>query len=606
MRDIIIGTAGHIDHGKTSLIEAMTGYNGDELAQEQEQGITIDLSFCNLQENGVNIAFIDVPGHEKLIKNMVSGAFGFDATLLVVDAKEGIMPQTKEHLAILKLLGIKRLIIAISKSDLVDNELLERVKQNIKEFIDTQYSYFDIQAIIPTSIYDKESIKKLKIILSQTPNRELKESPFFRYYIDRLFSVKGIGTVVTGTVLSGTIKRKDKINIAQLNRPATVKNIQIHSQDRDIAYTHQRVALNLDTPHHKLKKGWLLCSKGYFRGFDRVDVYIESIGDNLPPHNSDILFITGAMRVEGKILYYEDKNYASIKLKEKIFTLFEDRFIILQGGRLRGGGKILIPISEPIRKKSKLLLLQALDKKDFKSAFEILLQNHKRGFGLISSFQRFNMSHQEAINIAKEIENSFLDEDELVLYPKDAMDKLKESIINIYENNPKALLSPTSINLRIKWASYALIESVLDELVKEDFLQKRESLFAKSNQDIDELMNNLDQKIYDILQNGSLTPEAPYNIYDSLYIDRKEGDKVLKALTKSKKVVRLSHNLFVTTQNLQKALNMMREIIKDDGFIDIRNFKAKSGMSRKYCIAYLEYLDSLGEVKKEKDKRVFK
>ncbi len=604
MKDIIIGTAGHIDHGKTSLIEAMTGYNGDETQQEKEQGITIDLSFCNMRKDGINIAFIDVPGHEKLIKNMISGAFGFDAALLVVDAREGIMPQTEEHLTILKLLGIKRLIIVVTKSDLVDDEVLKEQIKNIKEFIDKEYSYFDIQAITSTSIYDKNSIDNLKDILFAIPKKESKDFPFFRYYIDRLFSVKGIGTIVTGTVLSGVVGKKDKINVAQLNKPTTVKNIQIHSEERQKAYTHQRVALNLDISHHKLQKGWLLCSKGYFRGFDTIDVSIESIGSKLPPHNSEVLFITGSMRVEAKILYYQDSRYVTVKLKERVFLLFSDKYIILQNGRVKAGGEILIPIREPIRKQNKLSLLRVLERRDFKSAFEILLKNHKRGFGLISSFQRFAMNHQDAIDIAKTIPDTFLDEKELVLYPTEAIGVLKDAIVSIYEGNSKALLSPASIHIRIKWASLALIEFVMDRLVKEGLLQKRDSLFVKNGQNIDMIVDTLHNRIYDILKKSGMTPDAPYNIYDSLYIDRKEGDSVLKALTASKKVVRLSHNLFVTVENLQKALAMMRNIIKEEGFIDIRNFKAKSDMSRKYCISYLEYLDSLGEVRKEGNKRI--
>ncbi len=602
MKHIIIGTAGHIDHGKTSLIEAMTGYNGDESEQERQRGITTSLSFCNMQQNGINISFIDVPGHEKLIKNMVSGAFGFDAALFVVDAKEGIMPQTIEHIKILKLLEIKRLIVAVTKCDLVDDEVSKREISNITKFIG-RYSYFDIQAVVPTSIYDKKSIEKLKDTLFQTPKKESKNYPFFRCYIDRVFSLKGIGTVVTGTLLSGEIYKKEKINIAQLNRVVTVKNIQIHSQDTDIAHAHQRVALNLDISYNKLKKGYLLCSKGYLRGFDTIDVSIKSIDNRLPPHNSQILFITGSMVVEGKILYYEDKNYASIKLKDKIFSIFEDKFIILQNGRLKAGGKIVIPISEPLRKSVKLSLLKALDRRDFKNAFEILLQNHKRGFGLISAPQRFNMSHQEAIKIAKDIKDSFLDEKELVLYSIEAIAKLEESIKSIYQNNPKALLSSNSINMIIKWASVSLIEYILNRLADSGYIQKQKNIFVKSDQDVENLLDTAHNQIYQTLQNGGMTPKAPNDIYKDLDIDKKIGDNILRALLSLKRVIKLSSNIFVTTQNLQKAIYIMKNIVQEDGYIDIRNFKSKTQMSRKYCIAYLEYFDSFEEVYKKKDKR---
>ncbi len=606
MRDIIVGTAGHIDHGKTALIEAMTGYNGDETKQERERGITIDLSFSNMTKGGVNVAFIDVPGHEKLIKTMVSGAFGFDIALLVIASDEGIMPQTLEHLAVLNLLRVERLVVVLSKSDRVNRELLTQREEQIRSLLAKEYPNIDLLAIEATSIYDQKSIDRLRKLLFSLPPRSLEDAPFFRYYIDRVFSPKGVGTIVTGTVLSGEVTKGSKLNVAELNRAVSVRNIQVHGKDQPKAHTHQRVALNLDISHKKLQKGYLLASRGYFRGFDRIDVSILQLTKNSTPHGSEILFISGAKQVVGKILYYSDENYASLHLNEKVFTRFGDPYLILASGRVIGGGEILIPISEPIRKNRKLPLLKALKTRDFKRAFEILLANHKRGFGLISSEQRFAISHQKALEIAHKIKDSYLDEKGLVIYPKEAMSSIDSSIRRIYDNNPNALLSPTSIVIRIKWASEALVSEVMESLCREGFLQKSKGVYLRFDRDVSEIFDSLPQKIYDILDSGRLTPKAPYDIYDQLELDRKRGDTILKSLTQSKKVIRLAHNLFITQNNLRQALSLMRELMVEYGYIDIRLFKEKTSMSRKYCIAYLEYLDRQGEVRREGDRRVLK
>ncbi|WP_456428443.1 selenocysteine-specific translation elongation factor [Nitratifractor sp.] len=604
MRDIIVGTAGHVDHGKTALIEAMTGYNGDEMAQEKERGITIDLSFSNMRREGVNVAFIDVPGHERLIKTMASGAFGFDAALLVVAADEGIMPQTREHLAVLDLLKVRRLVVALSKSDRADAEQIARRQEEIRTFLGEEFPAMELQALEPTSIHDPESIERLRHILFSLPPRPMGDAPFFRYYIDRVFSPRGVGTVVTGTVLAGRVRKGEKLNVAELGKPVTVRNIQVHGEDREEAYTHQRVALNLDISHTKLRKGYLLASRGYFRGFDRIDVSVRQLGEKALPHGSEVLFISGAKRVEAKILYYADSRFAALHLSEKVYTRFGDPYLLLASGRVAAGGEILVPISEPIRKNRKLPLLEALGQRDFETAFSILLANHRRGFGLIASQQRFAMNHDEALAVARRIAGAYVDEEGLVLYPRKALGEVESAIRRIYENNPNALLAPASVVLRIKWASEKLAAEVMERLGKSGFLRQAEGLWLRADRDPAELIDALPEQLYRILEEEGLTPEAPYDLYDRLDLDRKRGDGALKTLTRAKKVVRLAHNLFVTEANLRRALALMRELMVKHGYLDIRLFKAETGMSRKYCIAYLEYLDKQGDVVREGERRI--
>ncbi|WP_024787770.1 MULTISPECIES: selenocysteine-specific translation elongation factor [unclassified Lebetimonas] len=608
MRNIIIGTAGHVDHGKTSLIEAMTGYNGDELKEEKERGITIDLSFTNMKRDDVNVAFIDVPGHEKLVKNMISGAFGFDATLFAIDANEGVMPQTIEHLEVLDILKVKNIIVALTKIDLASEETIEKRKKEIKELI-AKFKNLKLLDIIPTSTKMPETIENLKNYLFNLPPRNITHSKFFRYYIDRVFSLKGIGTVVTGTVLSGKVRLKDKVYINETATVTTVKNLQVHGENVSVAHTHQRLAINLNISHNELKKGYLLSTKGYLRGFKLIDVYIAPVEGKEIKHNMEVLFISGAKRIPAKILMFDSnakEGFATMKLQEKGFFVYEDPFVVLHKGRVIGGGEILNPISDPIKRNKKLLLLNALKQRDFQKAFSILVENHKKGFGLLQSYQRFNFSPDEALGIAKTLKNVFIDEENYNIFSMDVKKEIENVIKETYEKNKFAFLSPASLKLRLKWASEKLIETVLNEFVEEGFLIKEGNIYKRKDLGEVNIEKSVEHRLYSLLDNSGLTPEAPYNIYEKLNIDRKVGDQAMKNLTKAKKVVRLAHNLFVSDKNINYAMKKMREIMEKKGYIDIKTFKEEMPMSRKYIVAYLDYLDNMGDIVKVDNKRYLK
>ena len=608
-RYIIVGTAGHIDHGKTSLIEALSGYNGDELEEEKERGITIDLSFSNMQRDDTNVAFIDVPGHEKLVKNMISGAFGFDICMFCVAANEGIKPQTIEHLEVLNFLGIQDILFVITKCDLSDKNSIKKREFEVKELL-KKYPKMNLLDIKKVSIKDKQSINKLKeYLFSFETNKDEREEKFFRYYIDRVFSVKGFGEVVTGTVLNGSIETGDKVLVSELGIEINVKNIQIHSQNVKKASRHQRAALNLNIPHGKLKKGYLLTTKGYFRGFNSVEVYIKPTDTKQIEHNSTMQFISGAKSVPAKIHLYDididGGKLAKINFQNKMYLMHGDSFVLLGNGSVTGGGIILDPLNDPIKKAKKSHILISLQQRDYKKAFSLLVQNHKKGFGLVSSIQRFAKTHEEALEIAKSLDDVFIDEKELVVYPVEIKEILKSEIKNIYEKNPYAMLSPSSVILRAKWASYSFAKDVLDEFAKNGFLEIKNNIYKRTDIGDINIEQELSSRVLQILENEGFAPTAPYNLYDRLDIDRKLGDKTLKKLTSSKKVVRIAHNLFITSSNLSKIVALQKEIIKNEGYIDIKNFKEKLNLSRKYLIGYLEYLDRFDEIKREDNKRVF-
>lgn len=598
---------GHIDHGKTSLIAALNGFWGDSTQSEKERGITLDLSFSNLTQGDKNIAFIDVPGHEKLVKNMIAGAFGIDYALLVISVNEGIMPQTLEHLRIAYLLGIKDFIVVLSKCDLVENSLLQKRKIEIatlfSNFKDLKY------LLLNASIYDKTSIEALKNTLFSLPKLKRLDLGFFRYYIDRVFTLKGSGCVVSGTLMDGDLSIKDKIWCSQLEQSLNIKNLQSHGKNTEIAHNGARVAINLSgISHHQLKRGDLLTKKGYLRGFDKIEVELERF-ENLE-HNSEAILYLGALRTTCRVLFLDsNKKFATLKAKIPLFSIFNECFILRDDNQTLGGGRVLSPIIDPMKKSQKLQYLECLSQKDLKGAFEILLQAHKKGLGLISAMQRFRIPQNKALEIAKEIPHCFVCEKALIAYPKSARTLIKEVIAQILAKNPNALLSAALLSQKQSFIAEEFALDVLNELLAQNTLCKLESFFVSpknSLQDTKGVEDYLYTTIYNTLYHQGYEPIAPYNLYDSLDIDRKSGDTIFKRLTSEKKILRLSHKLFICAEHLTKLLELMREIIKKEGYLDINNFKTHLNLSRKYLITYLDYLDSFNDIENDNGRRIFK
>ncbi|WP_152020403.1 selenocysteine-specific translation elongation factor [Aliarcobacter butzleri] len=608
MSNIIIGTAGHIDHGKTALIRALNGFEGDITKEEKQRGITIDLSFSNLSKGQQNIAFIDVPGHEKLVKNMIAGAFGFDYVMLVVSASEGIKPQTIEHIEIINLLGLKEIIVVITKKDLVTLDELELQKESILEFL--KEFDFDVKFISCVSIYDENSIEKLKTQLFSIKNSIKQEENFFRFYIDRIFSPKGFGTVVTGTVLGKKCELDEKVFICQTQKETKIKNIQVHNQNVLEANISNRAALNLQNiDANSLNKGDLITKKGYIRGFDGIDISFKCLKNKKLNHNQTYTLFIGAKKVDVKVLLFDcisslENGFATLKANEELFTVFEEKIILRSGNETICGGKVLNPIIDPMRKSQKRNLLEFLEKRDFVNAYKQLLEVHKKGLGIISSTQRFALSHEKAIEFAQNMEDVFVDTKNLIIYSLSTKEEIKKFIKDIYTKNSYALLSNASINLRLKWASQAFIQTALDELENEKFLIKDGLLYKNANIKED-FAKDLENIVLNRVKIEDVTPTAPYNIYDELDLDRKLGDDIFKTLTSKKQLIRLQHNIFIHFESLNKIIKAMREIIKEDGYIEIHNFKQRFDLSRKYLVCYLDYLDNFSDIKKLDTKRVF-
>lgn len=591
---LIIGTAGHIDHGKTSLIKALNGFEGDTLKEEQERQITLSLSFSSLEKEGKKLSFIDTPGHKDLLKTMISGAFALNACLFVVDINEGLKAQSLEHLSVLELLGVKDLILVLNKCD-----LCEDIDAKTKE-ITTQLSLKPLK-IFHTSVRSNLGIESLKNYLFSLQEKESKEA-IFRFYIDRVFSLKGIGTIVTGSLNEGEIALKEKIICLDTQKELIVKNIQNHDSNLNAIKAPARVALSLNCDYKNLQKGFLLSKKGFFKPFLQIEAYMKA--PNLTHQN--YVFCVGTKQLEAKIHILKElkvgEYYAEIRFKKPMYLYFDERFILLENGRVKGGGVVLNPVSEPLNKELKLKLLDLLLNKDFLNAFDLLKNAHKKGFGLLSSYQRFKLSHTQALNVANNLQNAFIDKKNYNIYDTSSINLLQNSIHKILAKNPYAMLSAHSLALRNAWASEAFCAFVLQNMPNLDF---KEGIFFKKGVEFEKLQEKNSNALYEKIKAQALQVEAPYNLYESLELDRKSGDLMLKKLTKEGLVVRLAHNLFIDKATLLNFKEELLNLLKNTS-LDVQTMKTRFHFSRKYAIAYLEYLDLDERIIKKDEKRFLK
>lgn len=433
-RHYVIGTAGHIDHGKTALVKALCGCDTDRLKEEKERGMSIALGFASLLlPSGKKISIIDTPGHEKFIRSMVSGAMGMDLVLLVVSAKEGVMPQTEEHLAILRLLQIKKVVLVLTMVDLVDSSLLLKREEEVRELYKTFFRHEPEPKIFSISSYTGEGISALKTYLSEEAEKiEGKSSKgFFRMPVDRVFSVAGAGTIVTGTALSGKIqkdKHSGKSGVSEEIREAgeseetggatgvyllypeerevKIRNIQVHGEDVNSAFAGERIALNLQGMEKAAcKKGDIIAEKGSLQPSFLLDCRIECISPfSEIKHNQHLELMIGTAHIPCKVIFLEgerikkgESSFVQLQLQEKTVSVFRERFILRNDakGETLGGGLVLDPCPRGRHRRGRfpLRFLEALENEGEETLLVSFLKKRKRNFSsfteLIKRFSGF-------------------------------------------------------------------------------------------------------------------------------------------------------------------------------------------------------------------------
>jgi selenocysteine-specific elongation factor len=621
LKNIIIGTAGHVDHGKTALIKALTGRDTDRLQEEKQRGMTIDLGFTYFDlPSGIRAGIIDVPGHEKFIKNMLAGAYGIDIVLLVIAADEGIMPQTKEHIDILSFLGIKNGIVVITKCDMVDDEWLNMMKDDIKKGL--SYTFLKDAPVAVVSSVTGEGINQLiKLIDEKAQNfqKEIGEG-IYRLPIDRIFSVAGFGTVVTGTLVSGMIKIGDKVMIYPDMSESRVRNLQVHDKDVKEAYAGQRTAINLANINtDKLKRGDVIAPPGAIEPSDIIDVRLSLLKSSKIIENRDrIRFYTGASETIGRIILLDkselkagENAYAQILLENYVSVLNGDYFVIRTYSPMItiGGGIILVSnplkhkrfkndVIEELKKIEKFGMDFLIEKKISNSILPVDFSEIERIAG-ISNLEKIINSNPSIIKLDK---NGII-----YLYHKETFNKVCENAKNIlaqyHKNNPlREGMPKEEFKSKIfKDFKSNLNEFIVELMVEEKIIKIRGQFVSLWGYNIvltpeQETIKNEIMKVYE---------NAGYNVpKPTEFPDYKKVAAVFEYLINEGRLIKINEEIFLTENNFLKAKDILTNYLKENKEITLAIYRDLLKTSRKYAVGILEYFDSIKLTKKVGDIRI--
>ncbi|GAB6077139.1 selenocysteine-specific translation elongation factor [Desulfurobacterium crinifex] len=625
---LVIGTAGHIDHGKTTLIKALTGIDTDRWEEEKKRGMTIDLGFANLQlPGGVLAGIVDVPGHEKFIKNMLAGAHGIDLVLFVIAADEGIMPQTKEHLTVCQMLGTKRGIVVLTKKDLVDEEWLELVKEEIKEFL--KGSFLENSPIIPVSAKSGEGIDELIAEIDRL-SREIESKSakgILRLPVDRSFTIKGFGTVITGTLLSGKTRVGDTVEILPAGKVVKIRSIQVHGKNVDEAFAGQRTALNLsDVSKEEVKRGDLIATHGYLRPSDKVDVELtlSKDADLIVQSGHKVHFHHLTKEVEGEVYLIDkdellpgEKCFAQIRLKEEVVPVFEDRFVIrnYSPARVIGGGKILNPLPErKFRRRFRDLWLEdlkVLSGNDKKAVFVHYVEKFPGRFSEKDFVQLINLSPEEVRQLVEEM----IQEGKILsfsgkLYPSGYVDELKAKVLSTVKNYHKEYPISEGINkesLRTRLNVIPeLLAQVLKELIESEKLVEsggvvRISGFTPKAEGT--RFEGLVRNVEELIASSGFTPPEIRELSSLLSVPEEDVNLVVNYLMNRRGYEKLG-NFIYHPDTMKRIREILRKHFDKKETLTVGEFKDYLGISRKFAIPLLEYFDSTGELIRKDNERI--
>ena len=628
MKNIIIGTAGHVDHGKTALIKALTGIETDRIKEEKKRGITIELGFAYLDlPDGEKAGIIDVPGHEKFVKNMLAGAGGIDLALLVVAADEGFMPQTREHLGILSLLNISEGIIVITKKDMVDDDWLEVVCEDVRS--EVKGTFLENAQIIPVSSYTGEGIEQLKTAIFELidQNTQIKNLDIpFRIPVDRIFSVEGFGTVITGTLIEGRMKIGDPVTIYPSCIESRVRNLQVHSHDVTEAYAGQRVAVNLaGLKKTDLNKGDVVAVPNSMHTTMMIDIKLNILRDCEREilNGTRLHLYHGARDVLCKVILLDrdsisagESCYAQLRLEEEIAVKTGDRFVLRFYSPLEtiGGGVILD--SNPFKhKRNDPAVLESLHIKESgsdKEKISAALHDYSSRFETLDFLQVQTAIPKEQFDqqIQKLLKDktAFRVSDSIVIH-SDYLTHLKDTAVRLlsayHQENPlrDGMKKDEFRSKFLHFDDIAVIDKITDSLVNRKFLKYVNGCVALADFEVQK-DDNLEE-IEAAFREGGFSPESPDQIA-TRFPKVKNYRQVVESLVNTGRLVRVEDKILLHVDYYEKALSMAKEHIAQNGQITLAEMRDLMGASRKFAVAVLEYWDRRNITKKVGDARVLK
>ncbi len=634
MKNVIIGTAGHIDHGKTTLIKALTGRDTDRLKEEKLRGLSIELGFTYFDlPSGRRAGIIDVPGHERFVRNMLAGAGGIDAVVFVIAADEGVMPQTREHLNILSLLKVKKGIIALTKKDMVDSEWLEMIIEQIRE--EVEGSFLKGAEIIPVSSVTGEGIRELVENIDKITEavEEKDVSEAFRLPVDRVFTITGFGTVVTGTLISGSINEGDKAEIFPGKGETRVRSIQVHDKNVKTARAGQRVAINAaGIKLDEIQRGDVLAQPGSMEPTMMLDAKLEILSSTEKSiDNRDRLrFYHGTSEIMCRVVLLDreelkpgEEAFVQLRLEEVTACMKGDRFVIRTYSPMLtiGGGTVLEP-NPPRRKRFKEDVLEELKIKEQGDPAEVvesyLIQNSGK-------FPERKIVMKAAGNISPEIYEKIeagLAERELIrvfrlgdeTYPlhtrylKDLGTKITELLGAYHKRNPlKSGISKEELRTKVLEGVKPRLADLIFGYFESQGSLRLENQFAaqidfavKFNSQQEQIKNMIEKSF----RENRFNPPRVIELAEANRMDKSQIQSVYNALIDMGELVKIDDDIAFSKEAYQEAVQFLRKFIKENGQIQLGQFRDLLGTSRKYAVALLDHFDQNKITKRTGDNRV--
>ena len=627
MKNIIIGTAGHIDHGKTTLIKALTGRNTDRWEEEQRRGITIDLGFTYFDlPGGDRAGIIDVPGHEKFINNMVAGVVGMDLVLLVIAADEGIMPQTREHVDILHLLGIEKSIIVLNKCDLVDEEWLELVEEEVRE--ELAGTFLEHAPVAKVSAATGQGLEELIQIIEKMTEDDLTPKDIHtipRLPVDRVFTLSGFGTIITGTLVSGTIRKEDTLEMYPVGKECKIRSIQVHGTDRDVCYAGQRVAINLSNVKKKeIARGCVLAPKNSMKNTDLLDVKLNVLDSSMRvlTNHSRLHFFTGTSEILCRAVLLDKEEigpgeggYVQLRLEEEIAVRRGDKFVVRFYSPMEtiGGGVILEP-NPGVKKRFHQDVIDELKRKESGSVADVIeLHIREHGKTLITLAELAKMtalSEQEIREAADELKSQgqieeFQLKKDTWFWHADSRRAATEEILaalTAYETKYPYRYGMKKAEVQgiyFQKIRPNLFDRII-EFLEEEGCVKREGEFL-CTPDYQVRKDGVFDQVSSVLLDTFKKARFDFVRYSEISlpeVERETGDDILNILLVEGSVVKVTEDMYTLTEYMEEARQAISAHLAADPVITIAQVRDMFQTSRKSAKPILEYMDSIKVTKK--------
>ena len=627
MKNIIIGTAGHIDHGKTTLIKALTGRNTDRWEEEQRRGITIDLGFTYFDlPGGDRVGIIDVPGHEKFINNMVAGVVGMDLVLLVIAADEGIMPQTREHMDILNLLGIEKSIIVLNKCDLVDEEWLELVEEEVKE--ELSGTFLEHAPVVKVSAATGEGLDELVNTIEHLTRDEVVQKDIHtipRLPIDRAFTLAGFGTIITGTLVSGTISKEDTLQMYPIGKECKIRSIQVHGEDKKECYAGQRVAINLSNVKKKeIKRGCVLAPPNSMKNTDLLDVKLNVLDSSMRvlTNHTRLHFFTGTSEVLCRAVLLDkeeigpgESGYVQLRLEEEVAVRRGDKFVVRFYSPMEtiGGGVVLEP-NPGIKKRFQENVIEELERKESGSSADVIemhVKGHADTLITVSELAKLTaLSMEEVQKDVKELEQQgmvlvfTMRKDTYVWHMDSAREAeyLLRKALEEYEKKYPYRYGMKKAEIQTTYFQKIkpnVFDKILEMLENQGSLKRVDEFLCTPEYEVkkDKTYEMVSGKLLDTFKKAGYD-FVRYSEIDCAPAKKELKDDILNILLEEKQVVKVTEDMYTLAVYMENAKKKIQEQLSENPVITIAQVRDMFSTSRKSAKPILEYMDSIKVTKK--------